>query len=213
MTPILWGRASSVNVQKVIWALAEAGVSYERRDAGGRHGRTDTDAFAAMNPNRRVPVWQEDGLVIWESHAILRHLGRGPAAALWPADPAARATADQWMEFASTTLLPPFIGVFWQVVRTPPDKRSAGALERHLAALGAALDILETRLAAAPWLAGETFTLADIPAGAAMFRLHDIDLPRPDRDTRPALAAWYARLRDRPAYRETVMTSYDDLRA
>ena len=210
MTPILWGRASSVNVQKVMWALAEAGHPHQRRDAGGRYGRTDTDAFAAMNPLRRVPVWQEDGLTLWESHAILRHLGRGPATALWPADPVARATADQWMEFASTTLLPAFVGTFWQMVRTPADTRSATALERHLAGLDAALDILEARLADRPFLAGAELTLADIPAGATMFRIHDMDIPRRER---PALAAWYARLAERPAYRDTVMTSYDELRA
>ena len=119
MTPILWGRASSSNVQKVMWALAETGQPHERRDAGGRYGVTDTDAFAAMYPLRRVPVWQEAGLTLWESHAILRHLGGGPAAALWPDDPAERAVADQWMEFTSTTLAPPFVGAFWQVVRTP----------------------------------------------------------------------------------------------
>lgn len=210
MTRILWGRASSVNVQKVMWALAEAGVEHERRDAGGRYGQTDTDAFAAINPNRRVPVWQEDGLTLWESHAILRHLGRGPAAALWPAAPASRAIADQWMEFASTTLLPPFIGVFWQVVRTPAGERSATALERHLRKLDAALDVVETRLSAVPHLAGAEFSLADIAAGAAMYRYHDIDIPRRDR---PSLSAWYARLRQRPAFRETVMTSYQELRA
>ena len=162
-----------------------------------------------MNPMRRVPVWQEDGLTLWESHAILRHLGRGPAAALWPDEAARRATADQWMEFASTTLLPPFIGVFWQTVRMTPETRSAEALERNLAALDAALAILDARLAEVPFLAGDTLTLADVPAGAAMYRIHDIDIPRPDR---PALSAWYDRLRDRPAYRDTIMTSYEELR-
>lgn len=210
MTPILWGRASSVNVQKVMWALAEAGLAHERRDAGGRYGVTGTDAFADMNPLRRVPVWQENGLTLWESHAILRHLGRGPAAALWPEDAAQRALADQWMEFTSTTLLPPFVGVFWQAVRLPAAERCETAMAGHLSALDAALDVLEARLAQAPWLAGEAFTLADVAAGAPMFRYHDIDIPRPDR---PALGGWYARLCARPAYRGTVMTSYEELRA
>lgn len=210
MTPRLWGRASSVNVQKVMWALAECGLAHERIDAGGRYGRTGDDAFGAMNPNRRVPVWEEAGLVLWESHAILRHLGRGPAAALWPDEPAARARADQWMEFTSTTLLPAFVGVFWQVVRTPEAERSADVLAGHLAALDAATGVLEARLAEAPFLAGDALSLGDIAAGAPMYRYFDIAVPRPER---PALAAWYARLTERPAYRETVMTRYDELRA
>ena len=74
MTPTLWGRVSSVNVQKVLWTLAELGLKYPRIDAGFTYGKTDTPEFAALNPNRRVPVWQEEGLTLWESHAIVRHL-------------------------------------------------------------------------------------------------------------------------------------------
>jgi glutathione S-transferase len=196
-------------VQKVMWALAECGIDHERIDAGGRHGRTDTAEFAAMNPARRVPVWQETGLTLWETHAILRHLGRGPAAALWPGAPAARALADQWMEFTTSTLQPPFVGVFWQAVRLPPADRSEAAKLHHLAALTDALAIVEARLEHAEWLAGPAFGLADIAAGAMMYRYFDIDLPRPDM---PALARWYRALAARPAYRATVMTSYDELR-
>ena len=209
MTPILWGRASSSNVQKVMWALAEIGLEHDRIDAGGRYGRTDTPEFGAMNPARRVPVWQQDGLTLWESHAILRHLGRGPAAPLWPSDPSTRAIADQWMEFATSTLLPPFVGVFWQMVRMPPADRSQDALAGHLKALDLALDMLEGQLSRSEWLAGDTLTLADIATGTCMFRYHDMDIPRRDR---PALSRWYGQMTARPAYRQTVMTSYEELR-
>ena len=206
MTPRLWGRASSVNVQKVMWALAELDLPHERIDAGGRYGRTDSAAFARLNPNRRVPVWEEDGLVLWESHAILRHLANRHGAGTL----ALTATADQWMEFTSTTLQPPFLGVFWQAVRLPGPDRSAEALARHLQALDAALDIVEARLGAAGWLDGDAFSAADIAAGSLMYRYFDIDIPRPSR---PALTAWYGRLASRTAYAATVMTSYDELRA
>ena len=209
MTPTLWGRASSVNVQKVMWALAECGIAHTRKDAGGKYGQTDTDAFGAMAPFRRVPVWQEEGLVIWESHTILRHLGRGDAAALWPADPSARARADLWMDVANTTLMPPFVGVFFEVVRFAEHERSPDRLKTHLGQLNATLDIFERQLSEQTWLAGPDFTLADIAAGALMYRYFDIGIDRPDR---PALAAWYGRLTARPAYRATVMTSYDELR-
>lgn len=205
----LWGRASSVNVQKVMWALAEAGVPHERRDAGGRYGVNDTEEFAKMNPNRRVPVWEEDGLALWESHAILRHLARTHAPELLPGTPWEQAVADQWTEFVSTTLEPPFIGVFFQTVRLPLEKRSAAGLERHLSALDAALDILDARLREVDWLGGGAFSIADIAAGALMYRIHDVDIPRPER---PALTAWHARLQERPAYRDVVMTSYEELR-
>ena len=208
MTPVLWGRASSVNVQKVMWTLAECEIAHERIDAGGRYGRTDTPEFGAMAPLRRVPVWQEDGLTLWESHAILRHLGRGPAAALWPEGH--QALADQWMEFTTNTLLPPLIGVFFQTVRLPVAERSEAALVKHLKELNAALDVLEGQLSKTPWVAGDRITLGDITAGSPMYRYFSMDIPRAER---PALAAWNDRLTARPAYRQTVMTSYEELRA
>lgn len=210
MTPKLWGRASSVNVQKVMWALAECDIGHERVDAGGKYGHTDTPEFQAMNPLRRVPVWQEDDLTLWESHAILRHLARGEAAALWPKIPVEQALADQWIEFTTTTLLPPLIGVFYQTVRLSLDERSSEVLAKHMVALDAALDILDARLSDGPWLATNSFTIADIAAGSLMYRYFTMDIPRPDR---AALKDWYVRLTERRAYRETVMTSYEELRS
>ena len=200
MTPRLWGRASSVNVQKVMWALAELGLEHERIDAGGKYGRIDE--VAPLNPNARVPVWQEDGLTLWESHAIIRHLSaRGI-----PHDP----VADQWMEWTTSTLQPPFIGVFWQVVRMRPEDRSAEALTKHAEALNAALDILNNRLSTVRWLNGQDFSTAELAAGSLMYRIHDMDWPKGDF---PHVADWYARLTERQPYRDTVMTSYDELRA
>ena len=161
MTPRLWGRASSVNVQKVMWALAELGLAYERIDAGGKYGRIDE--VRAMNPNARVPVWQEDGLTLWESHAILRHL----AARGIPHD----AVADQWMEWTTSTLQPPFIGVFWQMVRMRPEERSEATLATQAEALNAALAILDGRLAEVGWLKGHAFSTAELAAGSLMYRV------------------------------------------
>ena len=192
-----------------MWALAECGVRYERIDAGGKYGQTDTDAFGAMNPVRQVPVWQEDGLAIWESHAILRHLARGPCAALWPETRVEQAMADQWIEFTTTTLLPPLIGVFFQTVRLPMKERSADLLSKHLGALDMALDVLDARLRQSTWLAGQSFSIADIAAGSGMYRYFTMDIPRPGRE---AVDNWYKILTERAAYAEMVMTSYEELR-
>lgn len=192
-----------------MWALAECDIAHTRTDAGGKYGHTDTAEFSAMNPTRRVPVWQEDGLTLWESHAILRHLARGPAAALWPDVAAQQALADQWIEYTTTTLLPPLIGVFYQNVRLPMANRSADLLAKHLGALDAALDILDVRLSKSHWLAGPTFSIADIAAGAPMYRYFTMDIPRPNRS---ALEDWYSRLSKRAHYQDTVMTSYEELR-
>ena len=209
MTPVLWGRASSVNVQKIMWVLEECGVVHKRIDAGGKYGLTGTAEFGEMNPTRHVPVWQEKTLTLWESHAILRHLARSNASALWPPTDKEQAIADQWIEFTTTTLLPPLIGVFFETVRLPLDKRSGEVLTRHLAALDTALDILDQRLASSLWLAGPTFSIADIAAGSPMYRYFTMDIPRPARS---AVGHWYTRLTKRPAYAKTVMTSYEELR-
>ena len=210
MTPTLWGRASSVNVQKVMWVLAECDIAHRRVDAGGRYGRTDTPDFGAMNPMRRVPVWQEEGLTLWESHAIVRHLARGPAAPLWPEARSEQALAGQWIDFTATTLLPPLIGCFFQTVRLAPADRSTGALADHVRALDAALDILDARLGQSAWVAGPGLSVADGVAGSGMYRYFTMDIPRPNR---PALADWYDRLAARPAYRKVFMTSYEELRS
>ena len=139
--------------------------------------------------------------MLWESHAILRHL----AARGIPHD----AVADQWMEWTTSTLQPPFIGVFWQMVRMRPGERSEAALATQAEALNAALAILDGRLAEAEWLNGRAFSTAELAAGSLMYRIHDVDWPIGDF---PHVRAWYDRLAERPAYREIVMTSYDELR-
>ena len=87
----VWGRTTSSNVQTVMWALAELGVSHERIDAGGPFGGLDTPEFAAMNPNRLVPVLRDQGEYIWESASIVRYLGaRYGSKQFWPTDPLKR---------------------------------------------------------------------------------------------------------------------------
>ena len=206
MTRRLWGRISSVNVQKVLWTLAELGIDCDREDAGFHYGQVDTDAFRALNPNGRIPVWREPGLTLWESHAIVRHL-----VSAHPGVIDHSAVADQWMEFGTSTLQPPFIAVFFQCVRLPMDQRSDAVLAKQSAALNAALAIVEGHLSGKDWMNNRAFSTAEIALGAPMHRIFDVEgWPR---DTYPAIEAWLARLRDRPAYRDHVMTSYEELRA
>ena len=103
----IWGRKNSVNVEKVIWVCDELELPYERVDAGGPFGIVDTADYRAMNPNGLVPTVEVDGMVLWESHAILRYLAaKHSAGDLWPEDPAVRVDADRWMDWASTMFWP-----------------------------------------------------------------------------------------------------------
>ena len=125
----LWGRATSGNVQKPMWFLAELGLEHERIDVGGDFGGNDTPAFLAMNPNGRVPVLEDGDAIIWESNAIVRYLAaRYGGSQFWSDNPALRASADRWMDWAVTTLGPQLIGLFNATVRTPEKDRDPGKI-------------------------------------------------------------------------------------
>jgi glutathione S-transferase len=199
-----------MNVQKVLWALAELDLDADRIDAGGSYGGLDSESYGALNPNRRIPTLEDGALVLWESNVIVRYLasryGRG---VLLPESPIDAAVADQWMDWMQTTLAPAFVPLFWEVVRKPPSQRSLERIPRLVVEAGRAYAILDARLADAPWIGGDTFSMGDIPAAATLYRWFTMEIDRPDL---PRLAQWYERLQERPAFRSTVMTSYEPLR-
>ena len=127
----IWGRKNSSNVRKPLWAAEELGVAYEAIDAGGAFGVVDTPEYRAMNPNGRVPVIEDDGFVLWESNAIVRYLMACHASgtALYPENLQARATADKWMDWTTSSFAGPFRTVFWGVLRTPADKQDWPAIK------------------------------------------------------------------------------------
>ncbi len=208
----VYGRATSSNVQVVMWALAELGLPHERLDYGHAHGGLDTDAFAALNPHRKIPVLRDGDLTVWESAAILRYLAAryGDGGAFWPADPAARARVDKWAEWGKTELVAGFTHpIFWPRVRTPAADRDEAALTAAIAKFETTLTRLGDRLADRPFVCGDSFTLADIVIGHLLYRWFTIDVPR---QPNPAVEAYYDRLATRPAYRTHVMVPYDALR-
>lgn len=211
MTLKVWGRRSSFNVQKVLWLVGELGLPHQHIPAGGDHGGLDDPQFRAMNPHGRVPVIDDNGVVVWESHTILRYLAAhygGPA--WWPSAPVDRAQADGWMDWAQTALQPAFLtGVFWGWYRTPEAQRDPKAIEAALAACARHFQLLDTILADRPFLGGYALGLPDIPAGTHLYRYYELEIDRPKT---PNVEAWYARLRDRPAYREHVMIPFDEMK-
>lgn len=208
----IWGRATSSNVQALMWCVGELGLPHVRHDVGHRHGGNDTPAFLATNPNGTVPVLRDgDGDPIWETGAILRYLAaRHAAPPFWPADLSSRTRVDQWAEWAKINVAMAFTApVFWRVVRTVPRDRDPAAIAAALRTLDAKLDIAEARLSRHAHLAGDDLTLADIQFGHVLYRYFDIAIARPDR---PALRRYHDALTRRPAYREHVMVSYEELR-
>jgi glutathione S-transferase len=206
----LWGRQSSINVQKVLWTLAELGLPFEQIDAGGRFGGLGTAEFRARNPHGRIPVIHDDGAVVWESNAIVRYLAAWYSVGrLWSESPAECAAADQWMDWCSTGLEPAFMGFFWNWSRTPESQRDAARTAALLAAAHQAFAVLDAALVGRPFLAGDHLTMGDIPVGTMLYRYFTLEITRPGR---PRLEAWYQALCERPAYRDGVMLPYDELK-
>lgn len=195
-----------------MWCVQELGLEYVRHDAGFIYGVTDTDAFAAMNPNRTVPVLRDDGgTPLWETGAILRYLaGRYGSSPFWPEEPVERVQVDKWAEWAKINVAMGFTGpVFWRVVRTPEYERNSKEIAEALERFHATLKIAEQRLQTSKWIAGADLTLADIQMGHVLYRYFDIEIERPDWS---GLRRYFDCLMGRAAYREHVAISYEELR-
>jgi len=201
MALTIWGRLTSSNVQKLLWGCAEMGVPFERPDTAGKFGFTDE--YLAMNPNRVVPTIDDDGFILWESNACLRYLaekyGRGT---LWPEDRHVRADADRWMDWATTTFWNALRPVFHQLIRTAPENRNMDLVAQGVEGAAQASTILERYLEGRDFVAGNEFTMGDIPIGQAVYRWYAMDIERPER---PNIRAWYERLGERPGYAEYIM--------
>jgi glutathione S-transferase len=206
----IWGRRNSFNVQKVMWLVGELDLPHQHIPAGGNFGQLDSPEFLTMNPHARVPVIDDAGKIVWESHTILRYLAsRFGTRQFWPDEASARADIEGWMDWAQTSLQPAFLtDVFWGFYRTPEAQRNWPAIERGIKRCTDYFLLLDRWLEHRTYLCGEHLTLADIPAGTALYRYFNLDIKRPDIAN---VEAWYLRLQQHPAYRQHVMIPFDDL--
>jgi len=204
---IVHGRLSSINVQKVMFAVEELGLAYERHDAGGAFGRVDTPEYRAMNPNGKVPVVEDDGFVLWESNAIVRYLAAAHGAGgLWPDNRHLRADADRWMDWQATEATPAMRDVFWQLIRTKPAERNQAAIEASVRQSERMMAILDARLTGRLFVVGDCVTVADIALGPVAHRWLNLPLGEAgfSRTPRPQVERWYERLRSRPAAQKSM---------
>jgi glutathione S-transferase len=206
----VYGRNTSVNVQAVMWCIAELGLEHERLDFGGAFGKTDTPEYRAMNPNRLVPTIKDGETVVWESAAIMRYLAcKYGDERFWPRDPGQRARLDMWAEWMRSTIYPDFTStVFIQLVRTAKAARNTAAVAAAEARLKANWALLDARIGDGPWMNGEAFSFADVACGVMLHRLFTLEHDRPDV---PHVRAYYERLMTRPAYAH-VAVSFEALR-
>lgn len=209
----VYGRRSSINVQKVLWCLAELGLTegrdFSRIDAGLEFGVIDTPQYRALNPNALVPTLVDGESVLWESNTIVRYLAaRYDAQALLPSGTAARADVERWMDWQLGTLWATLRIAFLGLTRVPEAQRDYDAIRRSYREATRLLGIADTVLTKHDYLAQNRFTVADIGVGLAAHRWVDLaerfpgalEAPQP----LPSLERWLRALKDRPAFSVAV---------
>jgi len=201
---IIWGRANSINVQKVLWTCEDLLIPFRRIDAGMEFGVNKTPEYLAINPNGLVPSIDDAGYLLWESQAIMRYLVRksGTQAqieSLYPADHKAAGAVDQWLEWNSTTLWPAMRPLFWGWVRLKETERDPIALEQNRLLMIKNFEMLDQRLKMTKFVAGDYFTLADIPLALIAYRWFNIPIDRPDFEQ---INRWYSQVCNRPGFKK-----------
>jgi glutathione S-transferase len=192
----LLGRATSGNVQKVIFLLEELGIPFERKDYGKQWENTTTPEYVAMNPIKKVPTLVDGDNIIWQSNTILRYLAAKNPTPLYPADPAQRAKIDSWMDWTLSELNGAYLGGF-KDAKKPEAERSPDTAPN----LAAELKVLEAQLSKNTFVAGPQLSLADIALGPIVKRCIAFPLGLP---AFPKTAAWVGVLQARPAFQKAI---------
>lgn len=209
----LYGRRSSINVQKILWCLNELGRvegrDYERIDAGLQFGVVNTPEYRRLNPNGLVPTLVDGDFVLWESNSIVRYLAATDSShALLPVDAKARADVERWMDWQLGTLWATLRVAFVGLTRTPEPQRNLESIRKAYDDASQMLVFVDERLAGQPFLARSGFSVADICVGLAVHRWLELGeqftevLGKPS--ALPALAAWHGKLWARPAFQSTL---------
>jgi len=198
----VWGRLSSVNVQKAMLCIEELQLPHERFDAGLAFGVVDTPEYRRKNPNGLVPVIEDDGFILWESNAIVRYLAsKHGEGSLYPSDRRQRADADHWMDWQATALQPAMLQAFAHLVRLPPEKRDASLVEPSRQKTESCVAIMDAALTGRRFITGDELTIGDIALGPAIHRWSNLPLARAPR---PNVERWYRELMARPAARRAL---------
>ena len=197
----IWGHRQAPNVRKVIWAAAELGIAFEVIETGGPFGGIDAPDYRAMNPNGRIPTIDDDGFVLWESHAILRYLAnKSRDGALYPQEARARARVDQWLDWQGAHQAQAVRDLVKMTIKAKdvPDPARLAAAEAEADLL---FGILDGALANGEYIAGDSFTIADIPLAVGYRRWATLPIMR---KAFPALESWFNRVGTRPAFAEST---------
>jgi glutathione S-transferase len=197
------GRASSINVRKVLWTCAEIGLPFEREDWGVGFQPTSDPTFTALNPNALVPVVRDGDFVLWESNTICRWLASEHRRDdLLPSAPRDRAMVERWMDWQSTELNSAWRYAFYALVRQSAQHQDAKEVEASVRQWNRTMSLLDAQLQrTGAFAAGNQFTLADVVLGVSTHRWLATPIERP---ALPHVAAYHQRLSQRPGFQTQV---------
>jgi len=195
----IYGHAGSINVRKVLWLCEELNLSYDREDWGGAYRTLSDPHFKALNSAGMIPVIDDDGVVVWESNTIVRYLAASRSRTdLLPTHPAARAHVEQWMDWQGSDFNNSWRVAFQGLVRKNPAFQDRAAIEVSMTQLNAMVGIVDAQLArTGAYVAGDTFTVADIAIGLSLRRWQAIPMARPSLAN---VERYYERLRTRTGF-------------
>ena len=206
----IWGRKNAYNVQKVLWLLDELQIAYQHVDVGSIPGDIETPEFTTINPNQRIPVIFHNGTYIWESNTILRYLAANYDNNLLRNEtPLERTHIDRWLDWELGTLQPDFLALFWNYFRTPEKKRDNAIVEENLRRCEKRFSLLNNHLSNQPYLAGDSFTIADVAVGTCLYRYKTMGTKTASYDF---VNSWYQKLLARPAYQRNIATRFNELK-
>jgi glutathione S-transferase len=197
-----WPRSSATRVQ---WALEELGIEHEKIRLDGDKAFLRTPEFLAINPNGRIPALVDDGANLFESLAIIMHLGDkyGVERGLWPAPgQPARGEAFSWMVWGVVQLNYYLFEYIYHGLDTafslPKEQRSADIAAQSKAGWEKHLAVLDGRLDGRTWILGDAFTLADV--ALASYVMQARAMARLSLEAVPHVKAWFDRCKTRPAF-------------
>jgi glutathione S-transferase len=199
----------SFNTLKLRVALAEAGATYDLVPIDLDQDQQKDPEFLRINPHGKIPVLVDGDFVLPESDAILWYIGESfPAAQLLappdgsPSSRQARARVLQWCDFASTTLYYAY-SQFWNYALGAESERHPALAEAALGKIARGVKVMEAILATRAWIAGPTYSLADLSNASIVYALKR-RLPADPLVGHPHVTDWYQRVTARPAWRASV---------
>jgi glutathione S-transferase len=196
----IWGRANSINVQKVLWCCGELDLGNDRIDASSEFGVTRTPEYRVLNPNGFVPTIEDGDFQLWEPNVIVRYLAqKSEHSRLYPADIRTRFDAERWMDWQATVFWPALRPLFIELIRTPPAKRDATVIGNPVTCCST-----DTRWPSfRSYLSRRGVLSGTFPAATTVHRWYALDIHHPEL---PNLHRWYDLMKQRRPFQEVVMT-------